>query len=309
MESAEGAANAVMNYITLYGMGVLGAVVILIIGFWLSGKLAMLTRKGLERTGKVDAMLQGFFGQMVRYAVLIVTIIAVLNQFGVQTTSLIAVLGAAGLAIGLALQGTLSNIAAGVMMLFLRPFKVGDYVEAGGIAGTIETLSLFVTQLNTPDNVHIMVPNSQLWSSAIKNYSYNDTRRIDIVYGIGYGDDIDAAMKVILDLAGKDKRVLADPAPMVAVSGLGDSSVNLNFRFWCAKADYWDLKFGFTKDVKQAFDAKGISIPFPQRDVHLIEAPASAPAKAASKKTTTRKKLPAKTKLDTPEEEVQTPTS
>ncbi|MGB0682666.1 MAG: mechanosensitive ion channel family protein [Magnetovibrionaceae bacterium] len=311
MDSASSAVDTAVELITAYGMSVLGAVVILFVGFWLSGKLAALTRTALDKAESIDAMLTGFFSQLVRWAVVIMTIIAVLNQFGVQTTSLIAVLGAAGLAIGLALQGTLSNIAAGVMLLMLRPFKVGDYVDAGGTAGTVKELSLFVCKLDTPDNVRITVPNSQLINAAISNYSYNETRRLDLVFGIGYDDDMDQAAKIIMDMAKKEKRVLKDPEPMVAVSELADSSVNLTFRFWCAKQDYWDLKFGFTRDVKLAFDAKGISIPYPQRDVHMIEAkpePAPAPKKAAPKRSTA-KKAPAKTKTDTPEEEVEAPTT
>ena len=196
--------------------------------------------------------------------------IAVLSQFGVETTSFIAVLGAAGLAVGLALQGTLSNVAAGVMLLLFRPFKIGDYIEGGGLAGTVKSISLFVTELATPDNVQIIAPNSQLWGSAIKNYSFHPTRRVEILIGIAYEDDIDKALAAIVDEVKKDSRVLADPAPMAAVTGLGDSSVNFTVRVWCNAADFWALKFDLTKKLKNRMDAENITIPYPQRTVHTV---------------------------------------
>ena len=259
----------VMTLVTTYGLSVIGAIVILVIGFVAAGWVRGSVDKGLSRFKKVDETLRSFFSSLAYYAVIVFTIIAVLSQFGVETTSFIAVLGAAGLAIGLALQGTLSNVAAGVMLLLFRPFRVGDYVEAGGLAGTVKGVSLFITELATPDNVQIIAPNAQLWGSAIKNYSFHPTRRVDIVLGIAYEDEIDKALAAIVDEASKDSRVNADPAPMAAVTDLGDSSVNFVVRVWCNAADYWELKFDLTKNLKNRMDAENITIPYPQRTVHM----------------------------------------
>ena len=212
-------------------------------------------------------MLAGFFSSIVRYAILTVTILAVLSQFGVQTTSLIAVLGAASLAIGLALQGTLSNLAAGVMLLIFRPFKVGEYVEVGGQAGTVNELTLFHTEMSTPDNVHIVMPNGSIWGQPIKNYSYHGTRRVDIVFNISYGDDINLAMKVIQDAIDAEPRCLKEPEPFIGVMGLGDYSVDIVMRAWTVNSDYWPVKFHLTKDIKERFDKSGVTIPFPTRTV------------------------------------------
>jgi small conductance mechanosensitive channel len=201
--------------------------------------------------------------------VLAFTIIAVLNRFGVETTSFVAVMGAAGLAIGLALQGTLSSVAAGVMLLFFRPFKVGDYIDAAGIAGTVKKTTLFITEMATPDNVMMVVPNASLWGVPIHNYSTNPTRRLDLTVGIGYDDDMDKAQAALLALVEADARVLKDPAPMTAITNLGDNAVDVMVRFWCAAGDYWTVKFDLTKAIKASMDAQGISIPYPQRDVHL----------------------------------------
>lgn len=269
--------DQVIPVISAYGLNVLGAILILIIGYWASGLAARMTRTALAKSPKVDETISQFLASLVRYAVIVFTGLAVLSQFGVETTSFIAVLGAAGLAIGLAFQGTLSNIAAGVMLLLFRPFKVGQFIDAAGVAGTVETITLFMTQLNTPDNVHIIIPNAQLWGAAVKNFSHNATRRVDIDVGISYGDDIGKAIQVLKDLASGDSRVNADPAPMVAVTGLGDSAVNLQLRMWCAASDYWPLRFDLTRQVKESLDDAGISIPFPQRTVHLINPSQSLP--------------------------------
>ena len=217
----------------------------------------------------------GFFGSLVKYVIIAITIIAVLNRFGVETTSLVAVVGAAGLAIGLALQGTLSNVAAGVMLLLFRPFKVGDYIEAAGLAGTVKSISLFVTEMATPDNVQIIAPNAQLWGAAVKNFSFHETRRVDLLIGIAYEDDIDKAMAAIHAVVGADSRSHDDPAPMVAVAELADSSVNLTVRVWCQAGDYWGLKFDLTKAVKERLDAEGITIPFPQVQTHVTQVEAA----------------------------------
>lgn len=259
-----------LELVTEYGLGVVGAVVILIVGMMIANAARRGVLRAVSKVEKIDQTLGRFFASLARYVVLIFTAVAVLSQFGIQTASLIAVLGAAGLAIGLALQGTLSNLAAGVMLLIFRPFKVGHFIDAGGIAGTVEDLSLFVTTINTSDNVHIIVPNGQLWGSAITNFSHNENRRAQIVVGIGYDDDIDKAMAVIDAIMTADERILDDPAPAIVVGELADNSVNLIVRAWCPRGDLWAVKCDLLKAVKQRFDAEGISFPYPQRDVHLI---------------------------------------
>jgi len=262
----------VVGIITTYGLSVIGAIAILIVGWIAAGWARGAVRKGLNRIDAVDDMLAGFFASLVRYGILVFVVIAVLDQFSVETTSLVAVFGAAGLAIGLALQGALSNVAAGVMLLLFRPFKVGDYIDGGGIAGTVKAVNLFTTEFATPDNVKIIAPNSQLWGSAISNFSANPTWRVDFVFGISYEDDIDKAMATIQSLAAADERINKDPEPMVVVGELGTSSVDLITRVWCDAGDYWGVKFDLTKAVKQTFDKESISFPFPQTDVHLYKA-------------------------------------
>lgn len=258
----------IINILTTYGLDVVGALAILILGLWFSGRAAKLTERALNRSKHIDDTLTKFFANFVKYIVIVMTVVAVLNQFGVQTASLITVIGAAGLAIGLALQGTLSNVAAGVMLLLFRPFKAGDYVEAGGHAGTIKELNLFFTELSTPDNVRITVPNSSIWGGAVLNYSANPTRRVDIAPGISYEDDIDKAMQVLHDTIAKDDRIRTDPEAFVAVSEMGDSSVNFAVRVWVANGDYWPVYFDLTKAIKQAFDENDISIPYPTRTIY-----------------------------------------
>ena len=255
-----------------YGLNALGALAILIIGWIVANLVRRSLRRMLAKSERVDATLQPVIANIVRYLILVFVLVAVLAQFGVQTTSVIAVLGAAGLAIGLALQGTMQNIAAGFMLLFLRPFGVGDFITAGGTSGTAEEIGLFVTTLKTPDGVYISVPNSQLWGTAITNYSRNPTRRIDLVVGIGYGDDIDKAQDVLLALAKGDERIHAEPAPQVLVQGLGESSVDLDLRCWTSIDDYWPLLFDLTKRAKIDIEGAGLSIPYPQRDLHVFSA-------------------------------------
>lgn len=270
-QSVMNTADQIVAIITEYGLDVVGAIAILIVGWiasqWVHGSVA----KALGRSKKVDAMLRGFFASLAKYLVLIFTGLMVLSQFGVQTASLIAVLGAAGLAVGLALQGTLSNVAAGVMILIFRPFKIGDYVEAGGKAGTVQAVTLFITEMATPDNVQIIVPNSQIWGSSVVNYSFHDTRRVDLSLGISYEDNIGMAVAAINQTIAADERVLKEPEPMVAVSELANSSVNFVIRIWCKAADYWPLKFDMTRALKEKMDSEGISIPYPQRTVHMIQ--------------------------------------
>ncbi len=253
-----------------FGMDIMGALVILILGWMFSRWAQHSVKKILNKTRKIDATLKPLIASIVRYVIMVFVIVAVLGQFGVETTSIIAVLGAAGLAIGLALQGTLSNIAAGFMLLILRPMRVGEYVDASGTAGTVEEIGLFSTRLKTFDGVFLAVPNSEVWGKPIMNYSRNPTRRLDITVGIGYDDSIDQALKILKTFF-KDKRVLKDPAPEVMTTALGDSAVDVNLRVWTTPDDYWALRFDLTKQVKEAFDKAGISIPFPQRDVHVFD--------------------------------------
>lgn len=262
--------DAFVEILAVYGLDLVQAIVILIIGYWLANKLSKAMRSWLGRFERVDETLKPLFANLVRYAVLIITIVAVLAQFGVQTTSIIAVLGAAGLAIGLALQGTLQNIAAGIMLLLLRPFKVGDFIEAAGQAGVVTELSLFSTEFKTADGVCIFVPNGSIWGSSVKNFSRNATRRIDIEVGISYEDDIDKARGVLLGLMTADDRALKDPAPETMVVALADSSVNINMRCWVNGADYWGLLFDLNQAAKVQIEAAGCSIPYPQRDIHMI---------------------------------------
>ena len=261
-----------IGLVSTYGMDVLGAIIVLLVGLWLSGWVQRAVRKVMERSSRVEATLVGFFSSAARYVVLIVTGMAVLDRFGVETTSLVAVLGAAGLAIGLAVQGTLSNVAAGVMLLAFRPFKVGDFVEAAGQAATVQELNLFFTVMATVDNVRITIPNGQIWGATLKNFSANPIRRVDVVFGISYDADIDKAMDAIRDLVSSDARVHKDPEPFMAVSNLGDSSVDITVRVWSQTDDYWAVKFDTIKAVKQRFDAEGIGIPFPSRTIYMARA-------------------------------------
>lgn len=261
--------DRVIEVVATYGLNVLGAIVILIVGFIAAGWAARATGAALAKRPRVDETIRQFVTSIVRYAVIVFTVVAVLERFGVETTSFIAVLAATGLAIGLALQGTLSHIAGGVMLLLFRPFKAGQFIEAGGAAGTVEAITLFMTKLNTPDNVHIIVPNGQLWGAAVKNFSHNDTRRVDVTVGISYDDDIGQAFQAIKDLVANDPRINNDPEPEVMVANLGDSAVEIQFRVWCAGADYWPLRFDLTRAAKEKLEAAGLTIPFPQRTVHL----------------------------------------
>ncbi|PWE32646.1 mechanosensitive ion channel protein MscS [Maritimibacter sp. 55A14] len=243
------------------------ALIVLIIGWVVAGLVSGMVRRRALANPRIDDTLGSFIAGMLKWVILLMVLIAVLNLFGIEATSLVAMLGAATLAIGLALQGTLSDLAAGFMLILFRPYRLGQYVDIAGTSGTVKDLNLFVTELATPDNVQIIVPNGQAWGAIITNFSAHDTRRVDLTFGIDYGDDADKAMKIIADLAGADSRVHDDPAPWVRVTNLGDSSVDLTARLWCDAADYWDVKFDMTKAVKEAFDKGGVSIPYP----HSVE--------------------------------------
>ena len=260
----------VYELLTIYGMKVVAAIIIFIVGRWVARGVSNLIRRVMKKS-KTDETLVSFVGNLSYVALLAFVIIATLNQLGIQTASFIAVLAAAGLAIGLALQGSLGNFAAGVLMIIFKPFKVGDYIEGAGVAGTVEEIQIFTTQLVTPDNKTIIVPNAKMTGDNITNYSVKGTRRGEWVFGIGYGDDIDHARQVIEGIISQDDRVLEDPAPAVVVSELADSSVNFKVRVWTSADDYWGFYFDTTEKVKKQFDAEGISIPFPQRDVHMHE--------------------------------------
>ena len=261
--------EASATLVSTWGLSVVGAIAVLIIGRWLAGMIRRAVVRTLERA-RVDSALVPFLSASAYYVVLTLVVVSVLNLFGIQTTSMIAVVGAAGLAVGLALQGTLSNFAAGAMLLLFRPFRPGDYVEVGGVAGSVAEVGIFTTVLDTPDNVRVTIPNSSVYGQTIKNYSTNENRRVDLVMGISYSDDIGRAIDAISRVVRSDKRVLSDPEPQIAVAELGDSSVNIVVRPWCRGTDYWNLRFDLTRELKQQLEAAGCSIPFPQRDVHVI---------------------------------------
>ncbi len=254
-----------------FGINLVTALVIFVVGRWIIGILVR-GLKAVMQKQEVDKTLETFVTNLVRMVLLVFVIIAAIGALGVQTTSLIAVLGAAGLAVGLALQGSLSNFAAGVLIVLFRPYKVGDYVEAAGIGGTVEGVAILTTKFKTPDNKTIIVPNSQVMNSVITNYSANETRRVDMVVGVSYSDDLDKVRSTLQELVAADDRVLDEPACTIAVSELADSSVNFVVRPWVKTSDYWGVKFALTEAIKKRFDELGISIPFPQRDVHLYKA-------------------------------------
>ena len=251
----------------------LGKNIVVALVIFFVGRIAIsLVVRGLRKLmqkQEVDKTLETFVCNLVRIALMIVVIIAAISALGIETTSFIAIFGAAGLAIGLALQGSLSNFAAGVLIVLFRPYRVGNFVEAAGVSGTIEQVQILTTILITPDNKQIIVPNSQIMNSIITNYSAKDTRRVDMVVGVSYSDDLDKVRKTLEELVAADERILADPACKIAVSQLADSSVNFIVRPWVKAADYWGVTFDLTEAIKKRFDQEGISIPFPQQDVHL----------------------------------------
>jgi len=253
-----------------YGLKVVLSLAIFVIGRWVARAIGRLVERVMG-TRKVDPTLVGFVGNMTYYALLTFVVLAALSQLGIQTTSFIAIIGAAGLAVGLALQGSLANFAAGFLLIIFRPFKVGDFIEGGGVAGVVENIQIFTTQLKTADNKVIIVPNANMTGGNIVNWSATGTRRVDLTFGIGYGDDIDKAKALIAEVVDAEARVLKDPAPQIAVSELADSSVNIVVRPWVNSSEYWNVYFALTEAVKKRFDAEGISIPFPQRDVHIIQ--------------------------------------
>lgn len=268
MDNMDSIVATIIGWLTLYGVKIFIALLIFVIGKWVARKLGDATKK-LMVIRAVDTALVNFTSSLVYYALLIFVVIAALGQVGIQTASFVAIVAAAGLAIGLAMQGSLSNFAAGVLIILFKPFKIGDFVEMAGTSGVVVNIMIFTTELKTGDNKKVIVPNSSILGGVITNYSANDTRRVDLVMGIGYNDDIDKARQVLEELINADERILKDPAPLVAVSELADSSVNFVVRPWVNSADYWGVYFGLTEAVKKRFDQEGISIPYPQQDVHL----------------------------------------
>ncbi len=262
--------NYLSGLFTLYGLKVIYAIAIFIVGKWISKWLTNLTKKLLKKAN-IDETLTSFFGSVLYALLMIFVILAALSKLGINTTSLIAILGAAGLAVGLALQGTLSNLGAAVLIILFKPFKVGDFVEAGGAAGTVEEISMFSTKFKTGDNKIIIVPNSAIISGKITNYSAKDTRRVEWVFGIGYEDDLRLAKNVLEDILTTNNKILKEPKHLIAVSELADSSVNILVRAWVKSEDYWNVYFDTIEKVKLTFDVKGISIPYPQLDIHKKE--------------------------------------
>ncbi|MFT4938546.1 MAG: small conductance mechanosensitive channel [Paraglaciecola sp.] len=256
------------TYVIPWGINIVMAIAIYIIGKFVVGVVINLLGKLLVRA-KHDAMLIDFVKSILRAILMLFVIVASLDELGVNTTSLVAILGAAGLAIGLSLQGSLQNFAAGVMLLVFKPFKAGDFIEAGGAAGVVKSISIFNTIMTTGDNKEMIVPNGGIYGGNITNFSAKETRRVDMVVGIGYDADLKKAKEILNEMVAADPRILKEPAPTVAVAELADSSVNFVVRPWVASADYWGVKFDFNEAVKLRFDAEGISIPFPQMDVHL----------------------------------------
>ena len=269
MENLNNYASAAWVLIQSWGLRLLYAVIILIIGLWIIKRLGKLIRKAMMKR-EFDPSLSSFLISLLDVSLKVLLVITVASMLGIQMASFVAILAAAGLAVGLALSGTLQNFAGSVIILLFKPFKVGDFIEAQGHMGTVKEIQIFNTILNTPDNKQVIIPNGGLATGSMTNYSALPTRRVDMTFGIGYSDDIDKARDILNRLLNEDERVLKEPAPFVAVHELGDSSVNFVVRPWVEAANYWGVYFDLTEKVKKSFDAEGISIPFPQRDVHLF---------------------------------------
>jgi len=258
------------EFATSYGIKIIGAIAIIVIGRIIVGILTKIVRRFMTKAD-VDETLTKFVVSLARIGLMVFVFIAALGTLGIETASFAALIAAAGLAIGFALQGSLSNFAAGVMLIIFRPFRAGDYVEAGGAAGTIESVNIFSTIMKSPDNKKLIIPNSKITGDSIINYSAKETRRVDMVFGIGYDDDIRKAKATLVQILASDDRILKDPAPTVAVLELADSSVNFVVRPWVKTGDSWGVLFDITEKVKLTFDEQGISIPFPQQDVHMYQ--------------------------------------
>lgn len=261
--------DQIIVFATTYGLRIIGAIAILILGRIAAGIGRGIVNKILLKS-QTDPTIVSFASSLTYFLILTFAVLAALAKFGIQTASFVAIIGAASFAVGFAVQGSLSNFAAGVLVLVLRPYRVGDYIEGAGVSGTVKGIQLFTTVLATPDNIKIMVPNAKIYGDIIKNISAYDTRRVDMVFGIGYGSSIEKAYEVISDILKEDSRVLADPAPQIAVSELADSSVNFVVRPWVKRDNYWPVKFDLTRKIKELFDENDIEIPFPQQVVHMV---------------------------------------
>jgi len=268
MESIDALWQKFYDAIVTFGPRLIGALITLIIGWWIINIILNVLRKKFEKRN-MEPSLRGFLNSMIGILLKIMLLISVVGMLGVAMTSFIAVLGAAGLAIGMALSGTLQNFAGGVMLLLFKPFKTGDYITAQGHSGTVNEIQIFNTILKTPDNVTIIIPNGGLATNSMVNYSTEKRRRVDFLFGIGYGDDVDKAKAVLRKLIDDDKRILQDPEPFIAVKELGDNSVNIVIRAWAEASDYWAIFFDMHEKVYKTFDKEGINIPFPQMDVHM----------------------------------------
>jgi len=260
-------------YAIPWGIKIVAAIAIFIIGRFIA-KVIVRTIKKVMTKADIEATLRNFLGNIIQATLMVVVVIAALEQLGVNTTSVLAVFAAAGLAVGLAFKDSLSNFAAGIMLVLFKPFKLGDFVEAAGISGVVEKIRIFNTLMRTGDNREITVPNAHIYAGIITNYSARDTRRIDLVIGIGYDDNIGTAKKIIEDIISKDSRLLTEPAPTIMVSELGESSVDIAVRPWVNSDDYWPARADLLQTIKETFDAEGISIPYPQRDLHMIQSAA-----------------------------------
>ncbi len=270
MQSFEHYLNYLANLAVAYAPKVLLAIITLIAGLWVIKIITNKIDKGLEKRD-MEVSLRNFLKDFTSILLKILLILSVISVVGIETTSFVAILAAAGFAVGMALQGSLGNFAGGVLILILKPYRVGDYIEGAGYAGSVNSIQVFFTVLKTPDNVTVVIPNGQLSNSPIKNYTTEAQRRVDFVFGIGYNDDINKARDVIKSIIDGDQRILKEPEPQIVISELGDSSVNFAVRVWCAKEDYWSIYFDMHEQVKKDFDKNGISIPFPQTDVHLFK--------------------------------------
>ncbi|QIB51247.1 mechanosensitive ion channel family protein [Pseudomonas sp. OIL-1] len=271
--------DAWLPLVVQYGSQVLLALITLLVGWWIIGRVTAGIQALMEKR-KIDRTLHGFIGALVGIGLKVLLLISVAGMIGIETTSFIALIGAAGLAVGLALQGSLANFAGGMLIIILRPFRAGEFIEAQGVMGTVDSIQIFHTVLKTADNKTIIVPNGSLSNGNIVNYSRQPTRRVDLNIGIGYDDDVKKARKILLDLAGADERVLKEPEAAVWLVSLGESSVNLSLRMWTKNADYWGVFWDIQELAKEHFDREGITIPFPQRTLHVMT-PTAAPAEAA----------------------------
>ncbi|HDL17983.1 MAG TPA: mechanosensitive ion channel [Bacteroidetes bacterium] len=270
MENAANYRDVVIQFIKNTGPSVLAAIAVLLIGLWVIKLFVKAVKRAMDRS-KLEISLQKFLSSLVKILLQVLLWISVASMLGIATTSFIAILGAAGLAVGLALQGSLANFAGGVLIMIFKPYKVGDVIKAQGFVGKVDTIQIFNTILKTPDNKTIIIPNGPLSGSSITNYSTEAQRRVDMTFGIGYSDDIEKTKEVLKKLVDDDLRILKDPEPAIMFSELGDSSVNFSVRVWCNAADYWGIYFDMQEKVKLAFDKENISIPFPQTDVHLFQ--------------------------------------